>query len=336
MRRKKLSGLQKSAILLITLGADLSSNILKQDFYDEDIERLSFEISNMDKISPDTRQVVLREFAELHQAREYLMQGGIKYAQDLLEKTLGPQKAAEIIKRLARKIKSMPFSSLQKIDPRHLMSFIQDEHPQTIALILVYLDPEQASVILSSLPAEKQSDIARRIATMDRASPEVVKEVERVLEYKMSTVMGQENTEIGGVSALVNILNMVDRSTERTILENLEAKYPVLAEEVRNRMFVFEDIVKLDDIAIQRILRDINPKDLPIALRGANEEVLAKIFRNQSRRAADMLKEEIKYIGPVRLKDVEEAQKKIVNVIRSLEEVGEISISRGNEDAIVI
>ena len=216
------------------------------------------------------------------------------------------------------------------------MSFIHDEHPQTIALVLVYLNPEQASEILSSLPAEKQSDIARRIATMDRASPEVVKEVERVLEYKMSTVIGQDNTEIGGVSALVNILNMVDRSTERTILENLEVKYPILAEEVRNRMFVFEDIIKIDDIAIQRILRDINPKDLPIALRGANEEVREKIFRNQSRRASDMLKEEINYIGPVRLRDVEEAQKKIVNVIRSLDEVGAISISRGNEDAIII
>ena len=308
---------------------------MKQEFLENDIEKLSIEISNFDRIPNELMQSVLGEFSDLYQAREYLLLGGIKYAEDILEKTLGPQKASDILKRLSAKNKSVPFASLRKTDPRHLMGYIQDEHPQTVALILAYLDSDQSSTILSSLPNEMQGDIARRIATMSRPSIEVVSEVERVLEYKMAGLLDKDNAEVGGIKTLVNILNIVDRSTERSILKDLELEDPLLAEEVRKRMFVFEDVVKLSDIDIQRVLRDTNPKDLSIALRGASEEVRAKIYKNQSKRVAGMLKEEIELMGAVRLKVVEEAQQRIVKIIRALDDAGEITISQAEEDAIV-
>lgn len=330
------TGLQKSAILLIALGADVSSRVLKQGFYDEEIEQISYVISNMERITPEIRDQVLDEFKELHQARQYLIQGGVKYAKEVLEKAVGPHKAADILKRLASVNKSIPFHSLRKTDPKHLLSFIREEHPQTIALILSYLEPDNASVILASLEPELQADVARRIAIMERTPPDVVQDVERVLERKLSVVASEEVTAVGGVGALVEMLNMADRSAEKTILEELERKDPRLAEEVRQQLFVFEDIVKLDDVSIQRILRDVNNKDLALALRGANEDVREKVFNNQSQRASQMLKEEIEFMGPVRLKEVEDAQQRIVKVIRSLDEAGEIIISRGGEDAIII
>ena len=318
------------------MGSDLSSSILKEDFHDKDIERLSVEIARFDRIPSEMMESVLAEFNDLYQARQYLLLGGVKYAQDILEKTLGTQKALDIMKKLSGREDDIPFSSLRKTDARHLMSYLQDEHPQTVALILAYLDSEQSSAILSSLPHEVQSDIARRIATMGRPSPDVVKEVERVLAHKMAGVLDKDNAEIGGVKTLVNILNMADRSTERSILKDLEVEDPMLAEEIRKRMFVFENIVKLSDHDIQRVLRDVNPKDLAVALRGASEEVSTKIFKNQSKRSAGMLKEEIDLMGPVRLKIVEESQQKIVKTIRTLEDAGEVTISQGEEDAVVL
>lgn len=332
----KLNGLQKAAILLIALGADLSSKVLKQNFYDEDIERLSYAISTMEQVPTTVRDAVLEEFEQLRQAREYLIIGGIKYAQEVLEKTVGSHRAQEILKKLTQQAQSIPFSSIRKTDPKHLANFIRDEHPQTIALVLAYLEPEQASTILASLPQELQPEVARRIAIMERTSPDVIEEVEGVLERKLSAIVQQEHTTAGGIRSLVEILNMASRSTEKTILEELESKDPLLAEEIRKRLFVFEDIVKLDDASIQRILREINTKDLALAMRGANEEVRSAIFRNQSKRAAEMLKDEIEFMGPVRLREVEEAQQRIVKVIRKLEESGEIVISRGGEDALIV
>ncbi|WP_242652538.1 flagellar motor switch protein FliG [Desulfofarcimen acetoxidans] len=331
-----MTGYQKAAILLISMGSDLSSVILKEDFYEKDIERLSVEISKFDRIPAEIMESVLSEFNDLYQARQYLLLGGVKYAQDILEKTLGTQKALDIMKKLAGRDSNIPFASLRKTDPRHLMSYLQDEHPQIVALILAYLESEQSSAILSALPHDVQSDISKRIATMGRPSPEVVKEVERVLAHKMSEVLDKDNAEIGGVKTLVNILNMVDRSTERSILKDLEEEDPMLAEEIRKRMFVFENIVKLSDSDVQRVLRDVNPKDLAVALRGASEEVSNKIFKNQSKRSAGMLKEEIDLMGPVRLKVVEESQQKIVKIIRTLEDAGEVTISQGEEDAVVL
>ncbi len=330
----KLNGFQKAAIVMIALGADLSAKVLKH-LPEEEIEQVSQQISLMENIPKEVQAAVIEEFIELTQAREYLLHGGYKYAREVLEKALGPQKAEEILNKVAVTIQNIPFSSLRRTDARQLLSFIRDEHPQTIALILTYLVPEQAALILSSLPNEKQSDVARRVAVLERISPEVVREVERVLERKLSMVT-QQDQAVGGLKTLVNILNRVDRSTEKTILEELEASDPDLADEIRKQMFVFEDIVKLHDTAIQRVLREVDTKDLARAMRGANEEVNERIFKNMSRRAADMLRDEIQYMGPIRLREVEEAQQKIVQIIRRLDETGEIIIARGGEDAILI
>lgn len=320
---------------MVALGSDLSSKVLKQ-LSNEEIEKITYEIANMGKIDQSTQQKVIEDFLQLHEAREYLMHGGIKYAREVLEKSLGPQKANEIIKKLMANTKSRPFSMIRKTDPKHLVNFIQNEHPQTIALILSYIEPEQAAVVLNSLPEEKRSDIAKRIAMMDRTPPEVIREIESVLEKKLSSIAQQDFAEAGGINTLVEILNRVDRSTEKVILEDLEAEDVELAEEVRKRLFVFEDIITLDDASIRRLLQEIDMKDLPLALKGASDEVTARIFKNLSKRAGEMLREDIEFLGPVRLRDVEEAQQRIVNIIRQLEEAGEIIISRGGEDTIVV
>jgi flagellar motor switch protein FliG len=330
-------GLEKVAVLLISLGSDLSSLILKQGcFYDHEVERISYAITNMDVISQNMKEKVLKEFGELSQAREYLVKGGLGYAKELLIKTYGKQKAEIILERLASDFKPPPFNALRKTDPRVLFNFIRNEHPQTIALILSYLEPEQASVIVESMPPELQGEIARRIAMMERTSPEITQDLERLLESKLSSVVLQDQNTVGGIKTLVDILNVVGRGTEKTVLEKLEYEDPGLAEEVRKRMFIFEDILKLDDLSIQRFLRDVNTKDLALAMRGASEPVRQCIYRNQSKRASELLRDEIEYMGPVRVKDVEEAQMKIVRVIRNLEESGEILVSRGGEDSIVI
>jgi len=329
-----ITGLQKAAILLIALGSDLSAKILKQNFHDEDIEKISQQISLMDRVPKEVQNAVIDEFIQLARARQYLLAGGLDYARDMLEKAVGKEKAARILDKVSVTIKNRPFANIRKTDPRHLVNFIKDEHPQTIALILTYLHPEQASLILSSLQPETQADIAKRIALIDRVSPEVLKNVEDVLERKLS-VVSTHDEPVGGVKPLVDILNNVDRATEKTILEELEVKDPDLAEKVRNMLFVFEDIVKLPDASIQRVLREVDSKDLARAIKGSNEEVAEIIYKNMSKRASDMLRDEIKYMGPVRLRDVEESQQRIVQIIRQLEESGEIIIARGGEDAIL-
>ncbi len=336
MYLRNLSGAQKAAVLLIALGSDLSSQVLQQDFYQAEIEQLTQEVSNMIKIPIEVKNAVLSEFLELKQAKEYLTHGGLNYAKEMLEKALGHQKASEIISKLASDMKAIPFSALRKTDPKHLVNFIKEEHPQTIALILAHLTPDQAAVILSSLPPEQQSDIARRIAVIDRFTPDVIRDVEEVLEHKLSSVVQQENIVVGGVQCLVDIVNRVGRSAEKTVIEGLEREDPVLAEEVNRRMFVFEDLIQLPDNFIQRVLKVVNSKELAMAMRGANEEVNDRIYKNMSKRAAEMLREEIEFMGPVRLREVEQAQQKIVAVIRKLDESGEIIISRSGEDVILV
>lgn len=334
MQALRLSGFQKAAVLLIAMGSDLSAKVLKQEFQEGEMESLTKEISNLTKIPVETKNEVLKEFVELWQAREYMTRGGSEYAKELLEKTLGRQKASEIMLKLTANMNSVPFSMLRKTDPKHLLNFIRDEHPQTIALILSHLTPDQAAIILESLPAETQVEISRRVAIIERFSPDIVREVELVLENKISSIV-QEQTVVGGIQALVDVLNRVGRSAEKVILEGLERRDPELAEEVKRRMFVFEDIIILPDNYIQRVLKEIDSKELALAMRGANEEVNSRIYKNMSSRASDMLKEEIEYMGPVRLRDVEMAQHKIVTVIRKLDESGEIIISRGEKDAII-
>ncbi|RIX51828.1 flagellar motor switch protein FliG [Paenibacillus nanensis] len=330
-----LTGRQKAAILLITLGPEVSAQIFKH-LRDEEIEQLTLEIANVRKVDSHDRELILSEFHQICMAQEYISQGGITYAKDILEKALGESKALEVINRLTATLQVRPFDFARKAEPTQILNFIQNENSQTIALVLSYLQPDQSSQILSSLPQDKQADIARRIALMDSTSPEVITQVERVLEQKLSATVTQDYTNAGGIDSIVQILNGVDRGTERTILDALEIQDPELAEEIKKRMFVFEDIVNIDNRSIQRIIRDIENADLQLALKVASEEVREAIFRNMSKRMADSFKEEMDIMGPVRLRDVEEAQTRIVATIRRLEESGEIIIARGGGDDIIV
>ncbi len=328
------NGVQKSAILMIALGPERSSKLFEH-LKEEEIESLTLEIANTKSVDQETKDAVIDEFYELCLAQQYIAEGGIGYAKELLEKALGNDRAVDVIGRLTASLQVRPFEFVRKTDPSQLLNFIQDEHPQTIALILSYLSASQSAQIIGALPPDKQADVAKRIAMMDRTSPDVIQEVEKVLEKKLASLVNQDYTIIGGVDAIVDILNTVDRGTEKHIMEILEIDEPELADEIRKKMFVFEDILILDDRAIQRVLRDVENNDLAIALKGSNEEVQDAIFRNQSKRLASMIKEDMEFMGPVRMKDVEEAQQKIVNVIRKLEDSGEIVISRGGGDEII-
>lgn len=330
-----LTGRQKAAILLISLGPEVSAQIFKH-LRDEEIEQLTLEIANVRKVDSAEKDAILAEFHQICLAQEFISQGGISYAKDILEKALGSQRAFDIINRLTATLQVRPFDFARKADPAQILNFIQNENSQTIALVLSYLQPEQSSIILSSLPQDKQADVAKRIALMDSTSPEVISQVERVLEQKLSATVTQDYTNAGGISAVVQILNGVDRGTERTILDSLEIQDPELAEEIKKRMFVFEDIVNIDNRSIQRIIRDIENADLQLALKVASEEVREAIFKNMSKRMAETFREEMEYMGPVRLRDVEEAQTRIVSTIRRLEETGEIIIARGGGDDIIV
>jgi len=332
---KEFTGRQKAAIFLVTIGSEISAEIFK--FLREDeIETLTFEIARLETIDAEQKDAILQEFQELMMANQFISTGGIDYARELLEKSLGSQKAIDIINRLTSSLQVRPFDFIRRTDPAHILNFIQQEHPQTIALILAYLEPNKASYILQNMPHEVQSDVARRIAMMDRTSPEVLREVERVLEKKLSSLSSEDYTAAGGVESIVEILNLVDRASEKQIIEALEDEDPELAEEIKKRMFVFEDIVMLDDKAIQKVMREVDSQELAKALKSVDSEVQDKIFKNMSKRAAGMLKEDMEYMGPVRLKDVEEAQQKIVSIIRHLEDTGEIVVARAGEDELVV
>jgi flagellar motor switch protein FliG len=334
-KTEELNGLEKAAVLLIALGPEKSSKIFKH-LKEDEIEELTLEIANTRSISPAVKEKVIDEFYEICLAQQYIAEGGIGYAKELLEKALGAEKAVDVISKLTASLQVRPFEFVKRADASQLLNFIQDEHPQTIALILSYLSSTQASAVIGSLAPDKQADVAKRIAQMDRTSPDVIKEVERVLERKLASLVNQDYTIVGGVDSIVEILNTVDRGTEKHIMETLEIDEPELADEIRKKMFVFEDILSLDDRAIQRVLRDVDNNDLSVALKGANEEVQNAIFNNLSKRLAAMIKEDMEFMGPVRMKDVEEAQQKIVNIIRKLEDSAEIVISRGGGDEIVV
>lgn len=333
--KEELSGREKAAMLLIALGPEKSARIFKH-LREEEIEQLTLEIANIRTVSPQMKEKVLDEFYQVCLAQQYIAEGGIAYAKQVLEKALGSEKAIEVINKLTVSLQVRPFEFVRKTDASQLLNFIQNEHPQAIALILSYLKPTQAAAVLASLPQEKQPDVARRIALMDRTSPDTIKEVERVLEKKLSALVTEDFTAVGGVDAIVDIINCVDRGTEKYIMETLEVEDTELAEEIKKKMFVFEDIITLDSRSIQRILREVDNNDLAIALKGATDEVKNVIFANLSKRLSAMIQEDMEYMGPVRLRDVEDAQQKIVNVIRKLEEVGEIVISRGGGDEIIV
>jgi len=332
----KLTGIQKAAILFITLGPDASSGIIKK-LPEKDIQKITYEIANIVSVKADQRQTILDEFMEINKAKDFLLEGGVEYARNLLSKALGSQRAKEILDKVMEETQQYrPFSIARKADAHQLLNVISNEHPQTIALIMCYMQSDKAAQILAALPLDLQNEVSFRIATMSTISPMVIKEIEKVLNGKLSSVIRTDTAVVGGIDALVEILNQVDRTTERNITEGLEREDAELAEKIKESMFIFEDIITLGDVSIQRILREIDTKDLSLALKGCSEEVANSIFKNQSKRAATSLKEDIEFLGPVRLMDVEKAQQKIVGILRRLDEAGEIVLSRGGEDAIII
>lgn len=332
----EFSGVEKAAVFFITLGPERSAKIMKL-LPEKMIEKIIYEISNITKVEPSVREEVMKEFIEMNEKFEYFKEGGVEYARDILTKALGSQKAQDIIETSSQMaLTKKPFTLARRTDSVQLFKTIISEHPQTIALILCFLQPDKAATVLSSLPEELQSNVAYRIATMNKTSPVVIKRVEKILDEKLSNVIDNNFESYGGIDTLVGILNSVNRPTEKNILAKLDDKNHELAEEIKINMFVFEDITTLDNTAIQRVLREVDNNDLVIALKGASEFVTDAIFTNLSKRAADTLKEDLEFLGPVRLTVVEEAQHKIVGVIRRLEEAGEIYLNRGGEDAIVI
>jgi flagellar motor switch protein FliG len=331
---RRLSGKEKAAIFLIALGPEKSAKVFKH-LNEEEIEELTLQIANMKMVSSEEKDKVIQDFYQLALAQEYITEGGINYAKEVLERALGEDKAVDIINRLISSLHIRPFEFVRRADPEQLLSYIQDEHPQTIALILSYLRPNQSAQILANLDPDKQAEVVRRIALMDRTSPDIIKQVEKILETKFSGLLTQDFTTTGGVQNVVDILNSVDRGTEKHIMDELDRTNPELSEEIRKRMFVFEDIVTLDNRSIQRIIREIDNSQWALALKGASEEVKEVIFANMSKRLVEMIKEDIEFMGPVRVRDIEEAQQNVVNVIRRLEEDGEIITPRGGAEVIV-
>ncbi len=328
-----LTGPQKAAILMIVLGKDISSEVFKY-LREDEMENLTVEIANLPKVSPEEREQVMKEFHEIMIAQRFILQGGVEYARDLLKHSFGEQKARELIDKLLSQNQKKPFEFMRKVDPVQLLNTIQGEHPQTIALILAYLPAERASVILSELSPEIQSDVVRRLAVMERGSPEALQKVETILQTKLASFTTTTKTgkaQIGGIDSVVDMLNQVERDTERTVLEGVGEQDPELAEEIRKRMFTFDDITRLDDRSAQRVLREVDIRELAMALKGASDTAKDMVFKNMPKRAAAMLKEEIEFLGPVRARDVEEAQQKVINVIRQLEDSGEIVVSRGGK-----
>jgi len=329
-----LTGTQKAAILLLQVGREQSGKVLRA-MRESEVAELMAEIARLRSVGTEVVDDVLQEFGALAGTKIAITSGGLELARSMLEEAMGEDKAGELVERITAGMVDLPFEFLRKADPRQVLSFLQDEHPQTITLVLAHMPAELAALVLSGLGEDLQREVSHRLAVMDRTSPDVIEQVERVLERKLSSVLAPtEMTAVGGVQSLVDIINRSDRGTERLILEGLERSDPELADEVRQRMFVFEDITTLDDKAIQLILRQVDSKDLAVALKGVKAEVRTKIMRNLSERAAQNLAEEIDLLGPVRLKSVEESQGGIVRVIRALEESGQLVLSRSADEFV--
>jgi flagellar motor switch protein FliG len=331
-----IPGPKKAAILLVALGSETASALLK-NLSEQEVETLTAQIASLEGVTPEMREEVLEEFHHMALAQQYIAQGGMRYAQEVLESALGVRKAKEIIEKVQSTIRTTGFHLLDHVDPNQLVSFIQKEHPQTIALLLAHMKAETAASTLSALPQDLQVEVATRIATMESISPEVLQQVEQVLAQQIKSLFSGDAAEVGGVKSVAEMLNLVDRGAEKNILGNLERDNPELATEIKSLMFVFEDILLLDDKGMQRVLKEIDTKELSLALKGSNEQVQNKFFANMSSRAADMIREEMAYMGPVRLKDVEEVQARIVDVVRRLEEDGEVIVSgRGGDDDVIV
>lgn len=328
---EELSNIEKSAILLIALGRELSGQIMRH-LPENEIEVLTTTIAKLRSVDPDVEIEVLKEYLSALQASEFISEGGIDFARDVLEGSLGKARAEDMINRIQETLNPTGFSLLKDVDPIHLLEFIRTEHPQTIALILSQLNPGQAAQVLSQLPEDVQTDVAMRIATMEKISPEVIREIESVLDIHLKEVISGNLSASGGVKAVAAILNLVDRSTEKSILGNLEMENPELTSNIKNLMFVFEDLIILDDRSIQMVLKEVDIKELAVGLKAASDELKEKIFRNVSERVATMIQEEMDYAGPTRLSVVEESQQRIVEIVRRLEEEQQIVVVRGGSE----
>ena len=332
----ELPGVRKAAILLLALDQEAASTLL-QSMPNKSVEEVTRELASLENIPERMRDGVLQEFYDLAVAHTWAREGGLDYARALLSKSLDPKEAERILQQIRTQVRKTPFAFLQKAESTNLLTFIQDEHPQTIALIVSHLPHHKASEILGGLPSPKQIEVVKRVANMEQTNPEVISEVERGLEARLANMLNQSFEKIGGIETVAEMLNLVDRTTEKSIMEGLEAEDPDLVEEIRRLMFVFEDILLVNDKGIQSVLKEVDNEELSLALKTASEELKEKIFRNMSERAAKLIQEDMEYMGPVRVSDVEGAQQRIVDVVRRLEDAGEIIISgRGGDKEMVV
>ncbi len=332
---ERLSPRQKAAQIIISLGTDAASGIYKH-LQEEEVERLTYEITRQENVPPEVADEVIEEFYGLCVAQKVYLEGGVAYARNVLEKAFGVQQGTALLERVTKTLRTKAFAFIRKADYKNLMNMIVNEHPQTIALILSYARADQASAIISELPKDVRVEVVERIAKMDRTSPDIIRQVEAILEKKFESVLSVDLLEVGGVNYIAEIMNKIDRSTEKFIFDELGRKDFKLAEEIRKRMFVFEDIVTLDSMSIQKFLREVDTKDMAVALKGSNKEVAAIIFENMSQRMGETIQSEMEYLHNVRVRDVDEAQQKIVSIIRRLEEEGEIVITKGGKDDIIV
>lgn len=330
----ELSSRQKAAQIIIALGDEAAAAIYR-NLPEEDVEKLTYEITRLESVSPEVSDMVVREFYGLCVAQKVYLEGGINYAKSVLEKAFGPQQGNQLLERVTKSIRTKAFEFIRKADAKNIMNMIVNEHPQTIALILSYARAEQAAQVISELPKDIRIEVVERIAKMDRTSPEIIKQVEIILERKFDSVISVELMEVGGIDYIAEVMNSVDRGSEKYIFDELSRKDPKLTDEIRKRMFVFEDIIVLDSFSIQRFIREVETKDMAVALKGSNKDVAAVIFANMSQRMADTVKSEMEYLHNLRVRDVEEAQQKIVGIIRRLEEEGEIVIMKGGKDEVI-
>ncbi|HPO94136.1 MAG TPA: flagellar motor switch protein FliG [Phycisphaerales bacterium] len=332
----QLDGLTKAAILLMSLETSAASQLLKQ-LGPEQIEEVTRELAGLGRVTPELRNAVIEEFYSLSIASQYVNEGGLEYAKVLLKESLDAGVADRVLQQIQTQVQKTPFAFLQKAESENLLTFIQEEHPQTIALIVCHLPHHKAAEIMAGLPLQKQIEVIKRIANMEQTNPEVIKEVERGLESRLSSMLMQSMEKAGGIPTVAEILNLADRATEKSIMEGLEAEDPELVEEIRRLMFVFEDVQKVDDKGIQAILKEVDNDELGLALKTASTELQNKIFKNMSERAAALIKEDMQYMGPVRVSDVEAAQQRIVDIVRRLEDSGEIIIAgRGGESDLIV
>lgn len=327
-----LTGPQKAALVVLTVGKDDAARLFRW-LPHEEVEQLVAEMANLGEVPNDVRDSTLREFEELARANQYIVEGGVDVAREILVSAMGVERANEILERLHARTSGDVFhmKMLNRVDPKQLVTFIQGEHPQTIALILVQLNPNHAALVLSALPDDVQPSVIARMATMEQISPEMIREIEGVLEQHLAGMVRASRQRIGGVQLVAEILNQADRTTEKNILTRLDEDEPSLATQIRGLMFVFEDILQLGDREIQRLLKDVDSRDLAVALKLSSDDLKEKIFRNLSQRAAEMLRDELEYMGPVPLKTVEEAQRRVVDTVRRLDETGEVHLSRGGD-----